>query len=264
MSSRGACFLSLSFDDALDCHLDTAAPILERCGLRGTFYVHVAAAPLRMRWREWGELAGRGHELGNHTLLHPAEGRRPWVTSVNRIEDYTLERMAAELDIASDVLRMIDGLSVRSFAYPCGINLLGRDGLPRRLLLARGWDRHRWGRALMRLAPDLGSTRRDYTSIVEQRFYCARGGQPRKNAGSAVDRYHLPTLSADGVDPDRHGALLDAAAAGVWSVMTWHGIGGGHGLISTTESFTALVERIAGDARFVVKPVLEAARHFWE
>jgi peptidoglycan/xylan/chitin deacetylase (PgdA/CDA1 family) len=263
LSSRTPCLLSLSFDDALDCHLDIAAPLLESHGLRGTFYVHVAAPPLRARWREWGALAGRGHELGNHTLLHPAESRRTWVTRANRIEDYTLERMAAELDIASDVLRMIDGQTVRSFAYPCGIDVLGRDGWPRRLLTARALERRRWGRLLVRMAPDLGSTHVNYTSVVEQRFYCARGGGAR-TSGASLDRYHLPTLSADGLRPDEHGALLDtAAASGPWSVLMWHGIEGGHGLTSTRESFAGLLERILRDGRFVVKPVLEAARDFW-
>jgi peptidoglycan/xylan/chitin deacetylase (PgdA/CDA1 family) len=254
--------LSLSFDDALDSHLDLAAPLLERVGFRGTFYVHVSALPLRNRWRDWAELARRGHELGNHSLLHPAEGRKSWVTAANRIEDYSLERMEVELALANDILRMIDGRTVRSFAYPCGSNLLGREGWPRRALIGLGVDKRRFGRSVVALTPAFGSTREDFTPVVERLFFCARGGAAR-STGSPIDRYHLPTLSGDGVTPAEHGALLESAATRPWSVFAWHGIGGDHGLSSTPDSFRALLERIASDERFEVKPVLEAAQELW-
>ena len=45
--------ISLTFDDGLDCHLDKAVPILERYGLRGTFYVPVGGEEFERRHRDW-------------------------------------------------------------------------------------------------------------------------------------------------------------------------------------------------------------------
>ncbi|PYQ42266.1 MAG: hypothetical protein DMF77_13405 [Acidobacteria bacterium] len=151
VSVPGPTLLSLTFDDGLDSHLDIVGPALERAGLRATFYVQLAAPPLQRRWKEWQELAARGHELGNHSMLHPAEGRRGWVTAANRIEDYSLERMETELALTNSVLSMIDGQAVRSYAYPCSIDVLGREGWPRRLFTERGLDRRRWGRLILPL-----------------------------------------------------------------------------------------------------------------
>jgi peptidoglycan/xylan/chitin deacetylase (PgdA/CDA1 family) len=259
VSAPSQTVLSLTFDDALDCHLDIVAPLLDSYALRGTFYVHIAAPALSARWPEWGALASRGHELGNHTLLHPAEARRGWVTAANRIEDYTLERMGAELDVANDVLRMIDGRTLRSFAYPCGIDMLGRDGWPRRLLRTRALHSRRWSQRLLPFTPAFGTRRENYTPVVQQRFYCARGGQARE----ALDRFHLPGVSADDLDHLDHGALLDAAAARPWSILTWHGIDGGHGLTSSRDSLAALLARLAKDPRFRVRSILDAAHEFW-
>jgi len=256
----GPTLLSLTFDDGLDSHLDIVGPALERAGLRATFYVQLAAPPLQRRWKEWQELAARGHELGNHSMLHPAEGRRGWVTAANRIEDYSLERMETELALTNSVLSMIDGQAVRSYAYPCSIDVLGREGWPRRLFTERGLDRRRWGRLILPLLPRWGSTRRDYTPVVERLFFCARGGTPHT---PGLNRYHLQALSADGLEPSGHGALLDDAAQRRWALLLWHGIDGDHGLSSTRQAFVVLLERIAADRRFLVKPVLDAARHFW-
>lgn len=39
--SQAKALISLTFDDGLDCHLDKAIPLMERFGLKGTFYVPV-------------------------------------------------------------------------------------------------------------------------------------------------------------------------------------------------------------------------------
>jgi peptidoglycan/xylan/chitin deacetylase (PgdA/CDA1 family) len=80
--AKGA--VCLTYDDALDSHLDSAVPDLEAASLSGTFYVTGNSDSVRRRLDEWRDLARRGHELGNHSLFHPCVGgsseqRREWV-----------------------------------------------------------------------------------------------------------------------------------------------------------------------------------------
>jgi peptidoglycan/xylan/chitin deacetylase (PgdA/CDA1 family) len=82
--------VSYTFDDGTLGHYTVAAPTLEHYGFRGTFGVVArkttddpeAAEKLaakteqgtnntrRVSWKEWRELAGKGHEVANHGLEH--------------------------------------------------------------------------------------------------------------------------------------------------------------------------------------------------
>src|SRR5690606_22054131 len=61
--------VSLAYDDALPSQLDNAIPALDRHGLKGSFYLTLAAEPVRDRLEDWRAAARNGHELGNHSLL---------------------------------------------------------------------------------------------------------------------------------------------------------------------------------------------------
>ena len=52
----------LTYDDALDCHLDVAVPQLDEFGLKGTFYCTGISQSLYNRLDEWRETAQDGHE----------------------------------------------------------------------------------------------------------------------------------------------------------------------------------------------------------
>ena len=74
--------VSLSYDDAVPSQLDNAIPALDRHGLKGTFYLILAAETVRERLEEWRAAARSGHELGNHSLFHQCSARgagREWV-----------------------------------------------------------------------------------------------------------------------------------------------------------------------------------------
>src|SRR3982751_5926104 len=86
---RGA--VSLTYDDALDAHLDHAMPDLEAAELRGTFYIPTRRENAwRTRPDEWKAAHGRGHEIANHTQYHPCSGKHPWVLPNFRLEAYSL------------------------------------------------------------------------------------------------------------------------------------------------------------------------------
>ena len=110
--------VSLSFDDALDEHLDFAVPILGEHGLTGTFYVPLSASGFTTRLDEWRAAAAGGHELGNHTIFHPADRRKPWVRPGNEIDRYTLDRMQQELDVANRLLAAPGRLSDANICLP--------------------------------------------------------------------------------------------------------------------------------------------------
>ena len=64
----------LTYDDAIDQHLDNAVPVLDSLGLKATFYITAFSNSMQTRLDDWRKLAEKGYELGNHTLYHPCIG----------------------------------------------------------------------------------------------------------------------------------------------------------------------------------------------
>src|SRR6476660_4403072 len=80
------CAIVLTYDDAIDQHLDNAVPVLDSLGLKATFYITAFSTSMQNRLQEWKRLAGKGYELGNHTLYHPCDASmsgRSWVQPEN-------------------------------------------------------------------------------------------------------------------------------------------------------------------------------------
>ncbi len=118
---RGA--VSLSFDDARPSQVEHGVPILDSFNVRGTFYV--IARGIEQRHDLWRAATARGHEMGNHTVNHPCTCNFPW-NKVNMLEEYTLEKMDAELVDANANIDRLLGVRAKSFAYPCGEKFVGR------------------------------------------------------------------------------------------------------------------------------------------
>ena len=112
----------LTYDDALNVHLDNAAPLLDSLGLKGTFYVSTYSEAFRNRLGDWRQITKNGHELANHTIFHPCIGKesRPWVDPNYDMNSYTVERMVDEIRINNTLLEALDGKKERTFAYTCG------------------------------------------------------------------------------------------------------------------------------------------------
>ena len=141
--------VSLSFDDARFSQLDLGMPILDRHGVRATFYVSPPTALQRVD--EWRRAAARGHELGNHTMTHPCSGNFAW-SRTNALEDHTPASYAAELDGASDFIRDQFGLPAMTYAYCCGQKFIGRGAeahslvpmVAERFVVGRGFRDENW------------------------------------------------------------------------------------------------------------------------
>lgn len=105
--------ISFTFDDFPRSAWLTGGAILERHGLRGTYYVSLGlmgqTAPTGAIClpEDVSALVERGHELGSHTFDH----RHSWDTSTHVFERSILENQSA-LDA------LLPGTSFRTFSYP--------------------------------------------------------------------------------------------------------------------------------------------------
>jgi len=220
----------LTYDDGLDCHLDVAAPALERHGFRGTFYVTGNSASLHSRTEEWRSLAARGHELGNHTLFHPCHGSSyEWVKPEYDLDSYTLERLMSELYTANSLLKAVDGREERSFAYTCTNHTI------------RG------------------------VSFVEQirtLFPSARGGGEMPVSIDRVDPHYVPSWGVE--DPsgeDLISYVKQALDRGTLAVIMFHSVGGGY-LNVSREAHEQLLEYLEDHSEiFWVEPFQQVMQH---
>jgi sialate O-acetylesterase len=118
-----SCAVVLTYDDALNVHLDNALPLLDSLQLKATFYVTGFNEGFKNRLSGWKIAAANGHELGNHSLFHPCAGNLPgrsFVTPDYDLHNYTVKRMEDELRMMNVMLGSIDGKTQRSFAFTCG------------------------------------------------------------------------------------------------------------------------------------------------
>jgi peptidoglycan/xylan/chitin deacetylase (PgdA/CDA1 family) len=109
----------LTFDDGFRSWLTEVVPLLERLGVRATFYVctglfgqqhwHLAGDAGRLLTeQEAGALAAAGMELGSHTVTHP---------DLRLVDGGEL---AVELRDSKSAVERITGRPCRTLAYPYG------------------------------------------------------------------------------------------------------------------------------------------------
>src|SRR6187455_1432356 len=121
------CAVVLTYDDAINQHLDNAIPVLDSLGLKATFYLTAFSTSMQSRLVDWKKLAINGHELGNHTLYHPCIGGkgREWVKPEYDMNNYTVQRMIDETRMTNLFLHALDGKTKRTFAFTCGDMKIG-------------------------------------------------------------------------------------------------------------------------------------------
>ena len=98
--------VEFTFDDGGVSFLTLAAPILERYGLRGTFFISTAYlnTPQFLTTEQLEELAKRGHRIGSHSHTHPMltdlteEGiAEEWAKSVGILRPFAMDDMTASI-----------------------------------------------------------------------------------------------------------------------------------------------------------------------
>lgn len=113
----------LSYDDALRSQLDIAVPQLDAAGLRGTFFLTGTFSPADVaRWRA---VAKTGHELGNHSVVHPCPAAAFAMEPQNHTERYSVKGMLREIGVMNTLLTAIDGRLEHTYGVPCSQTIVG-------------------------------------------------------------------------------------------------------------------------------------------
>ncbi len=195
------CAVVLTYDDALNVHLDQAVPVLDSLGLKATFYLSGFFPGFRQRVSDWEAVAARGHELANHTLFHPCAGNTPgreWVKPDYDLSKYTLTRITDEIRMTNTLLQAMDGKTQRTFAYPCGDTQIG--GVP-------------------------------YFTQVGEEFVAARGVHTEFLPIGQINLANVGSVVVNGQSGEQLIALVQKAMnTHSLLVFLFHGVGGEHNL----------------------------------
>ena len=195
------CAVVLTYDDALNVHLDNVIPLLDSLGLKGTFYISAYSPGSKNRITEWRKAAAHGHELGNHTLFHPCRGDTPgrsWVSAERDMSKYTIPRLLDEIRMTNTFLEAVDGKTKRSFAYTCGDISIGDSS---------------------------------FIPLIKNDFPSARGVNETMVPFNQADLYNVGAYSGNGQSGDQLiGYVKNAMKTNQLIVFLFHGVGGEHSL----------------------------------
>ncbi|MDZ7371637.1 MAG: polysaccharide deacetylase family protein [candidate division KSB1 bacterium] len=229
------CAVSLTFDDARLSQVDRGIPLLDRMGVRATFYISPDNA--KQRLEGWRAAVAEGHEIGNHTVTHPCTGNYAF-SRHNALEDYTLERIEAEIRQANEFIENELGVRAVTFAYPCGQTFVGR-----------------------------GAEVQSYVPLIARLFIAARGWSNQEvNNPLVCDPAQLLAVECDGKSFAELRAWVDKAAReGGWLIFAGHEIGDGGPQTTLVASLEALCRYAADPANAVwIAPVESVARYLIE
>lgn len=187
--------LSLSFDDARLSQVDTGIALLDRYGVKATFFIVPGNAEQRLEG--WKRAVAGGHEIGNHSLRHPCTGNFSW-SREKALETYTLEQMRHELEEANQRINELLGVTPETFAYPCGQTFVGR-----------------------------GTDTKSYVPLVSELFMAGRGWlDEAPNDPDFCDLAQLMGMPMDGLEFEQLRPVLEnARQTGQWIVLAGHEMG---------------------------------------
>ena len=223
----------LTYDDALNVHLDKVIPHLDKFNIKGTFYLIGEAQVTSNRLLDWRAAAKNGHELGNHSLTHPCNGQgegRSWVQPEKDLTKYTLERAVNEIRITNTLLRAIDGKTERTFAYPCGDKKIDTV---------------------------------NYYNALKNDFVAARGVNAGMQPLNGVDLDDVNCYYIDGNSGDY---MIDLVKKAVETktliVFLFHGVGGEHNINVSLEAHNELIKYLAEhESDIWIAPMVDVAKY---
>src|SRR6476620_6722205 len=136
--------ISLTFDDARFSQVDTGTALLDKYGVKATFFV--VPSSIEQRLDGWKKAVANGHEIGNHTMTHPCTGNFLW-SRKNALENYSINDIQNEITECNTRIKELLGVTAEVFAYPCGQKFVGRDTntksyvplISKMFILGRGW-----------------------------------------------------------------------------------------------------------------------------
>ncbi len=226
------CAVVLTYDDAIDQHLDNAVPVLDSLGLKASFYITASSPSIQTRMKEWKQLAVNGHELGNHTLFHPCDGGpgRSWVKPEYDLRNYTVQRMIDETRMTNIFLQSLDGKTRRTFAFTCGDMKIGDSS---------------------------------FINPMKKDFVAARAVRNEMHPIDEIDLYNIDCYVVNG---ESGAQLIDWAKKAMEThsllVILFHGVGGGNALnvsLSAHREFLIFLKQNEKD--IMIAPMIDVADH---
>jgi peptidoglycan-N-acetylglucosamine deacetylase len=220
----------ITYDDAIDQHLDFAAPVLDSLGLKATFYLTAFSPSMQTRLNDWRKLAVTGHELGNHTLYHPCVGGkgREWVKPDYNMNNYTVLRMQNEIRMTNTFLEALDGKKKRTFAYTCGDMKIGDSA---------------------------------FIEPLRNDFIAARAVRNEMHKLPEIDLYNVDCYMVNGQSAEEMiGWVKQAVATNSLLVILFHGVNGGNSLNVSLPAHSGLLHYIKqNDKDLWIAPMIEVA-----
>lgn len=223
----------ITYDDAIDQHLDNAAPVLNSLGLKATFYVTAFSQSVQNRLNDWKKLPLKGHELGNHTLFHPCVGNMPgreWVSKTNDLNNYSVQRMENEMRMTNLFLQSLDGKTKRTFAFTCG---------------------------------DMKIADSSFIDGMKNNFVAARAVRHEMHKLKDVDLYNIDCYAVNNHSFEEMKRWVDEAIeTNSLLVILFHGVGGGNPSNVTIENHRKILRYIKQNEKNIyVAPMLEIAEY---
>jgi peptidoglycan-N-acetylglucosamine deacetylase len=226
------CAVVITYDDAINEHLDNAIPVLDSLGLKATFYITAFSTSMQTRMNDWRKLAANGHELGNHTLFHPCIGGpdRTWVKPEYDMRNYTVQRMVDETRMTNVFLRALDGKNKRTFAYTCGDMKIGDSS---------------------------------FINAMKNDFVAARAVRNQMHKINEIDLYNTDCY---GVNGETGAQMIEWVKKAVETnsllIILFHGVGGGNGLNVSLPAHRELLQFLKKNEKDIwIAPMLDVAEY---
>lgn len=227
------CSVVLTYDDALNVHLDNVIPALDSLNLKGTFYLTASSDAATKRISGWKRAAMNGHELGNHTLYHPCDASLPgmsWVKPEYDLSKYSLKRMQDEVKMCNAYLKSIDGKDKRTFAFTCGHKKVIEG---------------------------------EFIQTLTNEFVAARSVRSQMHSINEQNLMDIDCYSMEGTTGEQMIELVKQAQnSGKLLVFLFHGVGGEHGLNVSKEAHSKLLHYLKENEKDIyIDTMLNVAEH---
>jgi peptidoglycan/xylan/chitin deacetylase (PgdA/CDA1 family) len=226
------CAVVLTYDDAINQHLDNAIPVLDSLGLKATFYLTAFSNSMQTRMNDWRKLAVNGHELSNHTLFHPCIGSpgNTWLAPEYDMRSYTVRRMVDETRMTNVFLQALDGQTKRTFAFTCGDMKIGDSS---------------------------------FINAMKADFVAARAVRKQMHKINEIDLYNVDCYMVNG---ESGAQLIEWAKKAMETnsllVILFHGVGGGNSLNVSLPAHREFLKFLKQNEKdIMIAPMLMVAEH---
>jgi sialate O-acetylesterase len=227
------CAVVLTYDDALNVHLDNVIPALDSLSLKGSFYLTASSDAARNRIKDWRAAAANGHELGNHTLYHPCDATSPgmsWVKPEYDLSRYSLIKIQDEIKMCNAFLKSIDGKTKRTFAFTCGHKKVAEG---------------------------------EFIQTLSDEFVAARAVRHEMHSLNEQDPMDIDCYGMSGETGAKMIELVkQAQQSGQLLVFLFHGVGGEHALNVSSQAHSQLLHYLKENEKDIyVDTMLNMAEH---